>query len=122
VNHNIDIDNGLEDYANATAREQDEARFRKYPAIFTGFVGEDDCVPGDEKFFTCTHVHSLLLTGDKFDRRDHPFAYDGGFAELVGKLDAGFPAKVTFRWVGTDRKATIGLLHDPNYPWVNDAP
>lgn len=111
MNHNIDIDTGLEDYAESTAREQDEARFRQLPGVFTGYIGEDDCCPGDEDLFTCTHVAALHLTGDKFDRRDHPFAYDGGFAELagiVGRLGEGFPVKVTFRWVGDDRKTTIG--------------
>lgn len=103
MNHHQDIDDGLEEYLESATREQDEATFARQPELFTGDLGQE----GDGDPFLCTRIVVLHLTGGKFETRNHPLAYDGGFVELEGRLKQGGPVRVKLRWSGPTSEVTI---------------
>lgn len=104
MNHDQDIDDGLDEYLETSTREHDETVFAGQPELFTRSLDPN----GVGELFRCTRVHSLHLTGGKFETRDSPFAYDGGFADLEGSMwPEIWPVRVKLRWAGTSLDTTI---------------
>lgn len=94
MNHNQDIDDGLDDYLETVTRLQDQETFAQNPELFSGDLGQ----VGEGDPFVCTVIHSLQLNGGRHLRRAAPYCYDGGVVLLEGGLVRGGPARVKISW------------------------
>ena len=100
MNHNKDIDDGLEDYIGADEREKDEARYacpiHKHAFKLPEWQLKDDVI-ADNIYFEPAHISELRLFGPRIKPEDTPFAYESGLAVVRGTLH-GQNTVMTLRW------------------------
>jgi hypothetical protein len=90
VNHNQDIDDGLEEYREAEQRQMDEALWRSNPSYFDWLAELGQ--------FEAKVVHSVTLTSVKVeDRCKRPFSYWSGYAVVSGRYE-GSNDTLGIRW------------------------
>lgn len=91
-----DIDDGLDEFEDARAREQAETYFKTKPSYFS---------QADERFYGSS-VDELHITGPRTSGMDSPFAFESGYARITGKDVlcvlgnplTWVPATMTVRW------------------------
>lgn len=103
MNHNADIDTGLEEWQTSIDRERDENYFKEIPSSFNGTIREQG---KDAQPFLCTKVEYLQLFGSRFDRIHHPLSYEGGNVSLEGTYEGEY-ARVSCDWNGAVKESWL---------------
>ena len=99
MNHNEDIQDGLEEFKAERDRVAAEKEYLQFPRLFDKHACE--ATGGG---FTGVNVTAVILIGRKTKETGHPFDFENGFASVYG-LAMGLPHVLDLHW--SDNGATV---------------
>jgi hypothetical protein len=96
VNHNEDIEDGLEEFKAEKERVAAEREYIQFPRLFDRHAAEPQ--------FVGKKAATIILIGRKTKETGHPFDFENGFVSVYGEA-YGLPHILDLHW--TDNGATV---------------